>query len=239
MEVSKEALRAQRLKYFYKKMHGDDDETQATDAKEVVANPEKATATLKEVADEPTFLTLPAEIRNMIYEYVLGGLILIPWFFSVSRYKMLPESSSDGGDKSLLSGEGWDKHTAVLRVNKQIYNEARLLPYSKNVFNTEMCSVFNRWLDATQKYKREAITAVFVNEYDYHLLFRWIENCWVRLENLQIIFCKIEASDSKKRLIEEYVAVRNRVKREEGKKGVRIVYCKLDTKVWNSYLPVA
>lgn len=228
MEASNQALRALRLRYFDKKMRSTDGDTHATDTKEATAKAEK-------VAAKPTFLALPAEIRNMIYEYVLGGLILTPRWFPIIMYKMHPDSTPDGRYGSDDKRCDWDQHTAILRVSKQIYSETRLLPYSKNVFNTENYSLFGRWLDIAQKFKKDAITAVYVNEHKYAHLFRWIEHVWDRLENLQFIFCKMNAPDHKKLLIEEYVAKRSLM---NGEKSVKVVYCKLNTEVRKPCFPV-
>jgi hypothetical protein len=75
--------------------------------------------TLKSVTCEaPTsrFLGLPAELRNMIYGYVLGGRT----FRICGLYwGPLPVEAT---------------YSALLHVNPQIYAEALLLPYALNIF---------------------------------------------------------------------------------------------------------
>ncbi|KAK6535308.1 hypothetical protein TWF694_001772 [Orbilia ellipsospora] len=71
--------------------------------------------------NRPTFLTLPLEIRNHIYEYLL--------IFNISPLPPPPDHLSYWIDipKPALD-------LSILRVNKQIYDEASRVLYSHNVF---------------------------------------------------------------------------------------------------------
>jgi hypothetical protein len=89
--------------------------------------------TLKsDTCETPTsrLLSLPAELRNMIYGYVLGGL-------AFRIYNIFP------GPPPIEA-----TYSALLHVNRQIYTEASLLPYALNTFafydETDIRS-FVRW----------------------------------------------------------------------------------------------
>jgi len=70
-------------------------------------------------------LRLPAELRNQIYKYALGGHIVL---LGTTHELVYPR-------KPRLYPEEPISHFALLRVCSQIHAEAALLPYSLNIFH--------------------------------------------------------------------------------------------------------
>lgn len=83
-------------------------------------------------------LQLPAEVRNSIWKYVLGGQIIKPY---IPR-RVEPDSPRryvlDTDEEATLSRglEKPDTHRfSLLRVSRQIYTETAVFPYTLSVFS--------------------------------------------------------------------------------------------------------
>lgn len=96
-----------------------------------------------------TLLSLPAELRNIIWAFVLGGKtfdikceIRIPWGVITKNI------TTQGNSLSLL------------RTCRQIYSEARLFPFRFNGFQFRSEDAFQPWLDRFEKAQQAAIAEV-------------------------------------------------------------------------------
>lgn len=94
-------------------------------------------------------LSLPAELRNIIYSHVLGGLtfnikcsVRIPWGVSVTNTTTSPHS------------------LALLQTCRQIYAESRLLPFAFNTFQFKSEDAFKPWLAKFDLVQQAAIAEV-------------------------------------------------------------------------------
>ncbi|CAK1365954.1 unnamed protein product [Cercospora beticola] len=162
-------------------------------------NVEECSAELRAIscrnASESTFLSLPAEIRNRIYEYAFGGdtqrvrVSSKPGRYPVlsarrckcelseqqmiERYKMngdieiFPDHFY-GEEKELTDCHICCKdrqhdclNLALLRVCRQVYHEAALIPYSSNEFILDATQyAFSAFTSALLPAQRKAITRV-------------------------------------------------------------------------------
>lgn len=103
--------------------------------------------------DAPSFLSLPVELRNQIYEDVFQGWIIAikP---SVRRHDSLEAdiypASTDPyqtiGRQVIPRASGPCNLLGLLYTCRQIYAEARLLPYSLNIFYCGESPVPQAWL---------------------------------------------------------------------------------------------
>jgi|SRR5690242_15674709 len=80
------------------------------------------------VSSETLLLRLPAEVRNRIWEYALGGKIFDVIFIQTCRGRYVEE-------KTLIAPETFPENAhALLQVCRQIYGETALVPFSYNAF---------------------------------------------------------------------------------------------------------
>ena len=107
---------------------------------------------------ESPFLRLPAELRNKIYGYVLGGKDYKSPFWQAF------ESSQDEllRDKESLS---------LLSVCRQIYKETSILPFQLNTFQFEHQSDLSAWIKTLLPGQRDAIRALKYFTYIRYMLF--------------------------------------------------------------------
>ena len=97
-----------------------------------------------------SLLCLPAELRNMIWEYVLGGNIFeVHSWFSYSRGRTMTKVLNQ--KKNSLS---------LLRTCWQIYSEARLFPYRFNGFRIKNEDTIAPWLSGFEAFKLKTITEI-------------------------------------------------------------------------------
>lgn len=94
-------------------------------------------------------LSLPAELRNIIWSDVLGGTIFdikcsvrIPWGVSVTNTTISPHQ------------------LALLQTCRQIYAETQLLPLSLNTFQFKSEDAFKPWLAKFDRAQQAAIENV-------------------------------------------------------------------------------
>ena len=93
-------------------------------------------------------LRLPGEIRNRIYYFTLGGNT---WHIDDRRKLTCKTPKSERND-----------HRALLRVCRQIYDEARLLPWSLSDFQCWQGIHLRDWLIDFPNECRRAITTITV-----------------------------------------------------------------------------
>ncbi len=103
------------------------------------------------------FLQLPPELRLKIYELVIGGHRLLIqqnlWSLTYKR-RTLPLIRTSTGCQTVVN------HTtifALLRVCRQIYHEARLLPLTANTFSFSNSKILERFLSTTPTWQLELI----------------------------------------------------------------------------------
>lgn len=98
--------------------------------------------------NQSPILRLPAEIRNKVYKYVLGGRIY--------RFK----DAIDRG-RAVLDTKGERHILGLLLVCHQTYSEASLLPYSLNKFSFREFDIsFSPFLDHRTLPQFQAITRI-------------------------------------------------------------------------------
>lgn len=95
------------------------------------------------------FLRLPAEIRNMIYAYVLGGYI---WSIKMTQ--------DTAGNTRVRADDGIKNALALLKVNRQIHAEAHLFPYLYNTFAGVHNGHLHDWVKSLTHAKRTCIRAI-------------------------------------------------------------------------------
>lgn len=134
---------------------------------------------------ESPLLRLPAELRNKIYEYTIGGYV-IELFESTKKphYNML--SQADGHYTALANP------TVLSKTCRQLHKETALLPYSLNTFHGRIRYI-HKFLKGLTKAQREQIKSleIFFVRTDLFkgsgscLVFRpgALKNhaCWIRL----------------------------------------------------------
>ena len=89
---------------------------------------------------------MPAEIRNLIFGYALGGRT-----FHISHY------IGQHITKNITISEN---ALALLAVCRQIFAETALLPFSSNTFSAIHPQVFNMWIEDLPSVFAEAVTSV-------------------------------------------------------------------------------
>jgi hypothetical protein len=95
----------------------------------------------------PSFLRLPAELRNQIYTYILSGET-----FSIHcwrRYTPFGFATRILRKRRLF--------LALLAVSRQLHSETRLLPFRLNTFRFKSQDAFDSWLDKFASDQQEAI----------------------------------------------------------------------------------
>ncbi|KAJ8115083.1 hypothetical protein OPT61_g3192 [Boeremia exigua] len=95
---------------------------------------------------ESPLLCLPAELRNIVYAYTLGGNT---WSINVS-----------GGQAMSRADNAFKYALAILRVNRQIYEEAHLFPYIYNTFQGRHSGHLRVWIQSLSTVHRESIVCI-------------------------------------------------------------------------------
>jgi hypothetical protein len=106
-------------------------------------------------------LRLPGEIRNRIYEYALGGVILYVYRPSKSPkpYHLLVRQA--GSSLSSASSTGPSHTFSLTRVSRQIHAETQHLPVPLTHFRVRGgAGSFNAFLDRLSDSQRSAITTI-------------------------------------------------------------------------------
>lgn len=95
------------------------------------------------------FLCLPAEIRNMIYVYALGG--------NTWSIKMTQDTT---GATIVRVENGIRNALSLLKVNRQIHAEAHLFPYLYNIFAGVHSGHLLEWVKSLTDTQRTSIKAI-------------------------------------------------------------------------------
>jgi hypothetical protein len=95
------------------------------------------------------FLRLPAEIRNMVYAYALGGNT---WSIKTTQ--------DVAGTAQVRADNGIKNALALLRVNRQIHAEACLFPYLYNTFAGVHNGHLYAWVKSLTYAERTCIRAI-------------------------------------------------------------------------------
>jgi hypothetical protein len=97
-----------------------------------------------------SFLCLPAELRNQVYTYVLGGET-----FSIHCWRRY---TPFGFATRILRKRRF--FLALLVVCRQLHSETRLLPFRLNAFRFKSQDAFDSWLDKFTLDQQETIQNV-------------------------------------------------------------------------------
>lgn len=89
-------------------------------------------------------LRLPAELRNKIFAYTLGGKT----FKIIPGYYDIPTMNATNSKYAL----------ALLQVCRQIYAETTLLPFSINTFSASSPHSLKRWVERLHPARAQSIT---------------------------------------------------------------------------------
>ncbi|KZM18522.1 beta transducin [Ascochyta rabiei] len=94
---------------------------------------------------------LPAELRNEIYAFALGGNT---WSINMTEGKPRANNASPHA-------------LALLQVNRQIYAEARLFPYLYSTFEGRHNGHLRIWVQSLTHVQRKSITSVKYHQRSY------------------------------------------------------------------------
>ncbi|KAI4648275.1 hypothetical protein J4E93_004687 [Alternaria ventricosa] len=97
-------------------------------------------------------LRLPAEIRNLIFGYALGGRT---FHISHNIYQDVTKNTNVSKNTSVSKNA-----LALLAVCRQVFAETALLPFSSNTFSAIHPQVFNMWIEDFPSVFAEAVTSV-------------------------------------------------------------------------------
>jgi hypothetical protein len=117
---------------------------------------------------ESRLLRLPAELRNEIYHYVLGGLSI-----RAKRSASPREFRIDIRDVDSRSSAAWKTPGHLLALTetcRQVYDETSLFPYSLNVFEYEHYYDLCRWTAALAPRQLGAISQLRVERFHLETL---------------------------------------------------------------------
>ncbi|KAI4662054.1 uncharacterized protein J4E78_004845 [Alternaria triticimaculans] len=122
--------------------------------------------------DSP-LLRLPAEIRNQIYGYVIGGHEACPTWDSgacidveirASRY------NTSGGTRKC-----WAELFNLTYVCKQLNMETKSLPYELTVFQADIGAAFERFMCQLKEEKKQLMTTVSFGFKHFHSASDWTD----------------------------------------------------------------
>ncbi|KAH6638259.1 hypothetical protein C7974DRAFT_157487 [Boeremia exigua] len=119
---------------------------------------------------EAPLLRLPAELRNRIWEYTLGGNIFDVVFVETYKGRYVEE-------KTFVHSRTFKPNTnALLQVCRQIYMETALIPFSHNAFRFQRWEAFE-WVRQLLPINQDSIREVHIEAYRAGcVLGRWYEN---------------------------------------------------------------
>ncbi|KAI8940108.1 hypothetical protein NX059_003823 [Plenodomus lindquistii] len=112
---------------------------------------------------EPTFLGIPRELRDTIYEYVIGGHQVSFGYGSI-------HAQAEGA--FMPSREQWLDIVGMGLVCHQTRAETEILPYRLNEFYTVIDDGFVRFLSSLSKEKKDAIERVVLGQQWFYQLER-------------------------------------------------------------------
>ena len=101
-------------------------------------------------------LRLPAEIRNQIYDYVIGGQ-------TYAVYEASLEKPSYYLNRERGQGLHWHEQTALSRTCRQFRHDTSLLFFQNNIFMANYLnssSAMKGWMHSLQPYHASAIQAI-------------------------------------------------------------------------------
>ena len=123
------------------------------------------------------FLKLPAEIRNMIYHFLLANRIVKLGICYYREYLYFAQRSNrlrtdalknnphpDVNHQAYGTREYAPLSIALLATCSQIYDEAHLIPYSLNTFSIR-CELLPVWLDRRMQFQVQAIRKLTLKVY--------------------------------------------------------------------------
>ncbi|KAF2035771.1 hypothetical protein EK21DRAFT_106615 [Setomelanomma holmii] len=101
------------------------------------------------------FLSLPPELRNIIYRYILhiGELRILKILDSITI--LIQTDSSDPTPSNPPA-----HLLAITAINRQIHSETHLLPFQLNTFSSQWQSCFFKFSSSLTSQQRSAITTV-------------------------------------------------------------------------------
>ncbi|KAF2662775.1 hypothetical protein K491DRAFT_709439 [Lophiostoma macrostomum CBS 122681] len=132
---------------------------------------------------ETPLLRLPAEIRNRIFEFALGGNII-----DIHKRRGTPR-----GAFALRSGPSTNVRMllGVLEVCRQIYHEAPTIPYSYNIFGFYNRDSFPEWCQGRKKAQLDAVRTIAPYTFQAQAWFRGT-NLAKWLPGLETVMLQVE-----------------------------------------------
>ena len=102
-------------------------------------------------------MRLPPELRNRIYEYVLGGRTI-----HITKGPYGPRK------ERLLRVSGNEKHfLSLLGVSRQLYGETAVLPLKLNTFSARDPHILREWLASLLPVHRDAVSSLLLRAQAY------------------------------------------------------------------------
>jgi hypothetical protein len=108
-------------------------------------------------------LRLPAEIRNQIYNYVIGR----------HHYEIRTRGSSGITyylSPGSASSPSWREQNGLSQTCRQLHHETSALPFRNNMFGIRMMedhSTLNKWMGLLQPYQASAIQSIYFCLFTY------------------------------------------------------------------------
>lgn len=120
------------------------------------------------VNSETLLLRLPAEVRNRIWEYALGGKIFDVILIQTCRGRYVEE-------KTLIAPETFPENAhALLQVCRQIYRETALVPFSHNAFRFSEQRAFE-WARHLLRVQQNAMREVHIVTLRAECMIGWMQ----------------------------------------------------------------
>ncbi|OCL15142.1 hypothetical protein AOQ84DRAFT_358288 [Glonium stellatum] len=135
-------------------------------------------------------LRLPAELRNQIFVYAIGGqriLISIvgnPYSETVLHTYKHPDVRPLAGARPYTSSG--EIFVPISRTSRQIYNETALLPYKLNEFEFSSSRVMQRWMEERLPVQKRSISCIYI-DLDHQDISRIPRSTWKNLDSLRML----------------------------------------------------
>jgi len=130
-------------------------------------------------------LRLPAEIRNQIYDYVIGGQTYVVSKHSLGKpvYFLARKDST---------GCYWREQTALSRTCRQFRYDTSVLFFQNNIFMTEYTEEspdMNGWMHSLQPYHASAIQTVFWGLWGSPEALKLLLADWMEIKRVGLYRC--------------------------------------------------
>jgi hypothetical protein len=167
-------------------------------------------------------LSLPSELRDMIYDYAIGGEEVRPKYSCSWNKISINLMSRPSGSDALYTGEAWKNLFILSHVCRQLRLETLCLPFTLSVFNIVGCNFGYFLIDLKVAFKESITTVSFGTDYINDL--REAEENMVPDEldeciNLKTVILKAGLYVWEKTLIKDWAEERDMKLVDEAEKG--------------------